>query len=185
MIRLATPRDAHACREIYGPVVSETAISFENEVPSVEEMERRIAATLERLPWLIHETPAGVDGYAYAGAHRPRHGYRWSAEVSVYVAASARGEGVGRRLYAALLALLRSQGYVNVFAGIALPNAASVGLHEAMGFERIGLYRQVGFKLGRWVDVGWWQLQLREPPGEPEPPRSLAEAARDGQTPGL
>lgn len=180
MIRLATPRDAHACREIYGPVVLETAISFEHEVPSVEEMERRIAGTLGRFPWLVHETPAGVDGYAYAGAHRQRHGYQWSAEASVYVAASARGRGIGRRLYGSLFALLHQQGYVNVFAGIALPNAASVGLHEAMGFQPIGCFRQIGYKLGRWIDVGWWRLQLREPPAEPEPPRSLAEAARAG-----
>jgi L-amino acid N-acyltransferase YncA len=181
MIRLATPRDARACLDIYGPVVAETAISFENEVPSVEEMERRIATTLEKFPWLVDETPAGVDGYAYGGAHRYRYGYQWTAEVSVYIAPSARGQGVGRRLYTALFELLRQQGYVNLVAGIALPNEASVGLHEAMGFQPIGRYRQIGFKLGRWVDVGWWQLQLREPPEEPEPPRALAEAGEEGQ----
>jgi phosphinothricin acetyltransferase len=139
-------------------------------------MERRIAETLPRFPWLVCESSAGVSGYAYAKAHRIRPAYQWSADVSVYVAAPARGQGVGRGLYTSLLALLRLQGYVNAFAGIALPNAASVGLHEAMGFQRIGLYRQVGFKMGRWLDVGRWQLQLREPPDEPSPPLPLAVA---------
>jgi phosphinothricin acetyltransferase len=170
MIRLATERDALACQRIYAPIVTETAISFETEVPSVEEMERRIADTLVQLPWLVLEEPEGVRGYAYAALHRKRAAYQWSVEVSVYVAEEARGRGVGRRLYTALLDLLRRQGYVNSFAGIALPNDASVGLHEAMGFRPIGVYRKVGFKLGHWLDVGWWQLELREPPGEPATP---------------
>jgi phosphinothricin acetyltransferase len=170
MIRLATERDALACLRIYAPVVAETAISFETEAPSVEEMERRIADTLVQLPWLVLEEPEGVQGYAYAAPYRKRAAYQWSVEVSVYVAEEARGKGVGRRLYAALFDLLRRQGYVNAYAGIALPNDASVGLHEAMGFRPVGVYRNVGFKLGRWLDVGWWQLELREPPGEPVAP---------------
>jgi len=170
MIRLATVRDAPACLRIYAPVVEQTAISFEIEVPTVEEMERRIADTLLQFPWLVLEEPDGVQGYAYGGVHRKRPAYQWSVEVSVYVAEEAQGRGVGRRLYTALFDRLRRQGYVTAFAGIALPNQASVGLHEAMGFVPIGVFRDIGFKLGRWVDVGWWQLPLQEPPSEPAAP---------------
>ncbi len=174
MIRLATEDDASGCLAIYAPVVAGTVTSFEVEVPTVEEMRRRIRETLPRYPWLVFEEPEGLRGYAYAGAHRQRPAYQWSVDVSVYVSATTRREGVGRRLYTSLLALLRLQGFANAFAGVALPNDASVGLHEAMGFQPIGVYRKVGFKLGRWIDVGWWQLQLQELaddlPGEPALP---------------
>jgi phosphinothricin acetyltransferase len=180
MIRLAANHDAPACREIYAPVVAETAISFEIEIPSVEEMARRIADTLIQYPWLVLEEPEGLLGYAYAGLHRKRPAYQWSVEVSVYVAAAARGRGVGRRLYTVLFDLLRRQGYVSAFAGIALPNDASVGLHEAMGFQPIGIYRNIGFKLGRWVNVGWWHLQLQEPPSRPAPPLPIADLGGPG-----
>jgi L-amino acid N-acyltransferase YncA len=170
MIRLATKSDAPACLRIYAPVVEQTTTSFEFEAPSVEEMERRIADTLVQYPWLVLEEADEVQGYAYGSLHRKRSGYQWSVEVSVYVAAEARGRGVGRRLYTALFDLLRRQGYVTAFAGIALPNEASVGLHEALGFVPIGVFRHIGFKLGRWVDVGWWQLPLQELPSRPEAP---------------
>jgi L-amino acid N-acyltransferase YncA len=176
VIRLATAADASSCLAIYAPIVEQTAISFETEVPSVDEMERRITEKLVRFPWLVCAGSEGILGYAYGGPHRPRSAYQWSVEVSAYVAAAARGRGVGRRLYTSLLALLRLQGFANAFAGIALPNAASVGLHEAMGFQAIGVYRNIGYKLGRWQDVGWWQRQLRELPAEPAPPLPLAEA---------
>ena len=183
MIRLATvddENDANACLAIYAPVVAGTAISFEIEVPAVEEMRRRMSEKLPRYPWLVLAEPGGVLGYAHAGAFRPRPAYQWSVEVSVYVAAGARRTGAGRRLYTALLALLRLQGFVSAFAGVALPNDASVGLHEAMGFQPVGVYRNAGFKFGRWIDVGWWQLQLRElsddPADEPAPPLDLAAA---------
>jgi L-amino acid N-acyltransferase YncA len=177
VIRLATARDAPACLAIYGPIVAETVISFEAAVPSVDEMTHRIEEKLTRFPWLVAEGKDGVLGYAYGGVHRPRHAYQWSVEVSAYVAAEARGQGVGRRLYTSLLALLRLQGFVQAFAGIALPNPASVGLHEAMGFKHLGTYRDIGFKQDRWIDVGWWQLPLRELPSQPTPPLSLAQAA--------
>jgi len=178
MIRLATADDATACLAIYAPVVAGTAISFEIEVPTVEEMERRIRKTLTRYPWLVLAEAGEVLGYAYAGAHRERPAYQWSVNVSVYVSPAARRTGVGRRLYTSLLSLLRLQGIVNAFAGVALPNDGSVGLHEALGFQPIGVYRNAGFKLGRWVDVGRWQLQLQDLPGEPVPPLCLAEAMK-------
>jgi phosphinothricin acetyltransferase len=177
MIRLATESDAPACRRIYAPNVTHTAISFELEVPSVEEMARRIASKLPRFPWLVLEDGADVLGYAHGSTYRDRPAYQWSVEVSVYVAAEARGRGVGRRLYTALLALLRSQGFVSAYAGIALPNDASVRLHESMGFTPIGVYRNAGFKLGQWRDVGWWQLELQEPPPEPAPPLPTPDGA--------
>lgn len=176
MIRLATVDDASACLAIYAPVVAGTAISFEIEVPTVEEMKRRIRETLTQYPWLVLAEAGGVLGYAYASAHRQRPAYQWSVNVSVYVSPAARRTGVGRRLYTSLLSLLRLQGFMNAFAGVALPNDGSVGLHEALGFQPIGVYRSSGFKLGRWVDVGRWQLQLQDLPGEPVPPLGLAAA---------
>jgi len=182
MIRLATVRDAPACLRIYAPVVEQTVISFEIEVPAVEEMERRIADTLVQFPWLVLEEAGEVQGYAYGGIHRKRPAYQWSVEVSVYVAAEARGRGVGRRLYTALFDLLRRQGYATAFAGIALPNEGSVGLHEAMGFVPIGVFRNIGFKFGRWVDVGWWQLQLQELPSQPAAPLPISRLALTAST---
>jgi L-amino acid N-acyltransferase YncA len=116
-----------------------------------------------------------VNGYAYAGKHRERAAYRWSVDVTAYVRSDARGQGVGRRLYRALRHELVALGYFQAFAGIALPNAASVGLHESVGFTPVGVFRQVGFKRGAWHDVGWWQWSLRQVtrvvpnPAEPQP----------------
>ena len=161
---------------IYAPVVRETAISFELKPPSEEEMRRRIASTLERRPWLVSETSGAITGYAYAAAHRERAAYQWSVETSVYVHPDHRRGGVARGLYTALLAALRAQGFANALAGITLPNPASAGFHESCGFEWIGVYRAVGYKLDAWHDVGWLQLRLREDRGAPAgPPCSMAE----------
>jgi L-amino acid N-acyltransferase YncA len=176
-IRLATPADARGVAEIYAPVVAETAISFEMEVPAPEEMERRIRATLAFAPWLVCVDGERVDGYAYASRHRERAAYRWCVDVSVYVRHGCRRGGVGRALYGSLLALLRAQGFHAAHAGITLPNAASVGLHEALGFRPVGVYPRVGFKLGAWHDVGWWQLELRARERAPEETLSM-EALR-------
>jgi L-amino acid N-acyltransferase YncA len=163
-VRVATLDDAAAVAAIYAPVVAETTISFEFVPPSAEEMRARIAATLERLPWLVSLDAGGrVDGYVYAGRHRERAAYQWAVDVSAYVREDARGTGVGKRLYGALFEALRKLGYCQAFAGIALPNAASVALHEAMGFAPLGVYRNVGFKFDRWHDVGWWQKELQRP----------------------
>jgi phosphinothricin acetyltransferase len=163
-IRLATESDALVVHAIYAPIVRDTVISFEYEAPSVDEMRGRIAKTLPRYPWLVCERePDGeMLGYAYAGPHSERTAYQWSANVSVYVNASGRRMGVGRALYTALFELLRRQNIVNVHAGIALPNAASVGLHESMGMTPVGVYHRVGYKFGAWHDVGWWELALGE-----------------------
>jgi L-amino acid N-acyltransferase YncA len=168
-IRIAEPADARGVAEIYGPVVAGSATSFETEIPGEREMADRVAAALAFAPWLVCADGARVDGYAYAAKHRERAAYRWCVDVSVYVREGCRRAGVGRALYTSLFALLRLQGFHAAHAGVTLPNAASVGLHESLGFRPVGVYEKVGFKLGAWHDVGWWQLELRERSGEPGP----------------
>jgi L-amino acid N-acyltransferase YncA len=175
-IRLAVAADAAPIHAIYAPIVSATSISFELEPPSVDELRQRIANTIATLPWLVCERDTTILGYAYASPHRARAAYQWSVDVSAYVHGSARRMGVGRALYTSLFAILRQQGFYNAYAGIALPNPASVGLHEALGFMPVGVYRHVGYKLGAWHDVGWWQLALQSCAGAPTPPLTLAEA---------
>ncbi len=169
-LRPAERRDAEAIAKIYAPIVRDTAISFETDPPSAAVMAERIESTLHRRPWLVATDGDELLGYAYASEHRQRAAYRWSVDVTAYIAESARRRGVGSRLYGALIPMLRAQGFRSAFAGIALPNDASVGLHEAVGFEALGVYRDVGFKLGAWRDVGWWSLRLADgaaPPTEP------------------
>jgi phosphinothricin acetyltransferase len=168
-VRTATEADAKAIASIYAPYVLETAISFEETPPSPNEVAERIAATLKTHPFLVYDDGEGVVGYAYAGPHAGRAAYRWSCNVTVYVASGHARRGIGRALYAELLGILKAQGFHSVFAGVALPNTASVGLHEAMGFIHLGTYRDVGFKNGRWHDVGWWRLGLAEGPPVAEP----------------
>jgi len=179
ILRLATEDDAAPIQAIYAPCVRETVISFEMEPPTVEEMRRRIAATLPRYPWLVCERGGEIAGYVYASSHRARAAYQWSVEVTAYVHVDHRRKGVGQALYTSLLRLLTLQGYYNAYAGIALPNPASVRLHESVGFQPIGVYHAVGYKHGGWHDVGWWERALAERPGaEPSPPLSLDAASR-------
>lgn len=172
-VRLADPdRDADAVAAIYRPAVASSIATFEELPPDGAEMARRMRATLTWTPWLVAEEDARVVGYAYAAHHRERPGYRWSVDISVYVDAGWHGRRIGRRLYADLLDLLRRQRFVNVYAGVALPNPASVALHEAIGMRRVALYERVGWKLGAWRDVAWYWLRLSdptEPPPEPIP----------------
>jgi len=177
-IRLASEQDADAIAAIYRPVVEDTAISFETTAPGREEMARRVAETLPSYPWLVCERDGRIAGYAYATRHRVRAAYQWSVDTSVYIDEADRRSGVGRGLYLSLFAILAAQGYFNAFAGIALPNPGSVALHEAMGFEKLGVYHNVGFKLGEWHDVGWWQLMLRSHEALPHEPLSLDSVRR-------
>jgi phosphinothricin acetyltransferase len=172
-IRLATGDDTAQILAIYAPFVQHTPTSFEMEVPSVDEMRQRIEGTLARFPWLVFESGDTVAGYAYASGHRSRAAYQWSVDVSVYVHPEFRRRKVAKALYTSLLGVLILQGYYKAYAGITLPNPASVGFHEAMGFEPVGVYRNVGYKLGAWHDVGWWQRTLREPVGAPALPQSV------------
>ncbi|HEY7127889.1 MAG TPA: GNAT family N-acetyltransferase [Ktedonobacterales bacterium] len=150
--------------------------SFELAPPTVEEMHQRIEQKLLTHPWVVYEVEAQVVGYAHASVYRARPAYQWSVEVSVYLHERWRGQGIGRALYTSLFALLRLQGFFNVYAGITLPNAASVALHERMGLRPLGVYQQVGYKLGAWHDVGWWQGTLQSHVPEPAAPLSFAEA---------
>lgn len=169
-VRAATAGDAAAIAAIYAPMVQHSPASFEEVPPDAAEVERRMRAR-PPLPWLVAQSAERVVGYAYAAQHRQRPAYRWCADSSVYVHPSHHGNGVGRLLYARLVEEMTALGYVSLFAGIALPNEASVALHEAMGFRPVGVYRSVGFKHGRWRDVGWWQRMLADPPASPAEPR--------------
>jgi phosphinothricin acetyltransferase len=165
-IRDATIADAPACAAIYAPYVRDTAISFETDPPSEEQMAGRIAAARA---WVVLDEDARIAGYAYAGPYKERAAYRWACEVSVYVEPGRRRSGAGRALYEALFARLVERGYRTVVAGMTLPNHASEGLHRALGFEPVGVYRRIGWKHGAWHDVAWVQREL-VPPGDAPPP---------------
>ena len=167
-LRIATPDAAESIAAIYAPIVRDTVTSFETRGPDTADMRRRITETLATHPWLVAEEAGQIVGYAYASQHRTREAYRWACDVTVYLAAEARGRGLGTHLYTELLRLLRAQRFRHAFAGIALPNTASVALHESLGFRHLGTYRNVGFKLGAWHNVGWWQLTLESDPGLPD-----------------
>jgi phosphinothricin acetyltransferase len=177
-IRFATPDDAAGVAAVYAPYCS-TPISFELEPPDADEIRGRMAKVLEAYPWLVAEEGGAIVGYSYAGRHRERAAYRWAVDVSVYVLAGRHRLGIGRRLYEALFDLLRRQGFVNAYAGVTLPNPGSVGLHESLGFEPVGVYRLVGYKCGAWHDVAWYQLRLQEPTDPPAPPSALAPSWTD------
>jgi phosphinothricin acetyltransferase len=176
ILRLAEERDAVAVAAIYAPIVAHTAISFETTPPLPEEMAGRINKTLTHYPWLVCEEAGQVLGYVYASRHKERAAYRWAVDVTAYVVETARRRGVGRALYTSLLSLLRLQGFVTAYAVIVLPNPASVRLHEAVGFEHVGVCPAVGYKAGAWQDVGWWQCSLREREPQPDEPLSLTAA---------
>jgi phosphinothricin acetyltransferase len=178
-IRLADPeRDATAVAAIYADGVERTVASFEEVAPSAGEMADRMRRILERTPWLVACAPDGtIIGYAYAGPHHARPGYRWSVNLSAYVADGQRGRGIGRRLYAELLDLLRRQGFVNAYAGVTLPNPASERLHEAIGMRPFAVYRRVGYKFGAWHDVAWYELRLADAVGTPLEPIALPDLA--------
>lgn len=159
-IRDAAAADAAACAALYRPYVTDSWVSFETDPPDAAEMARRIAGYGESHGWLVAEQDGVLMGYAYASPHRTRAAYRTSVDVAVYVAEAAKGQGVGRALYDALFTRLRERGFHAAFAGIAKPNPASEALHRAVGFTPLGVYHQVGWKMGSWRDVGWWQRLL-------------------------
>ena len=180
-IRSITLTDAKAVADIYAPFVSDNATSFEVVPPDASEIERRIKQIIPAYPWLIFEGGGGVLGFAYGSAHRQRHAYQWSADVSVYIHERARNRHVGRALYAALFDILRRQGFFNAYAGITLPNIGSVRLHESLGFSRVGVYTRVGFKFGSWHDVLWLHLRLSEEPVPLHDPLSTERLFQDKQ----
>lgn len=170
-IRDAVKADTEALLGIYRPFVVETSVSFELEPPSVAEFEQRITAAQSRWAWLVAEQGDEIVGYAYGSSFRSRAAYKWSVETSAYVDGRHHGKGVGKALYVRLLAILEDKGYCTAYAGITLPNEASIRLHKSMGFSEVGVFRRAGRKFGRWHDVSWWQRELRE-----EPPHEQAHA---------
>ncbi|MFW5949982.1 MAG: N-acetyltransferase family protein [archaeon] len=176
-IRLATTDDAPSCREIYAPYVRETAVTFEQSVPSPGEFRERMEQLLDSYPWLVSEHENDICGYAYASPHRDRGAYQWSVESSVYVSESFHRSGIATALYNALFAVLREQGYVNVYAGTTLPNPPSVNFHQSIGFESVARYPNAGYKSGEWHDVQWWHYPVQSPPDEPAPPTPIGEFA--------
>jgi phosphinothricin acetyltransferase len=169
-VREASREDGEACAAVYAPYVTGTAITFEIDRPSAAEMAERIEVASRRHAWLVAEDEGRVVGYAYGGVFNRRWAYQWSCEVSVYVELGRRRTGAGKALYEALLPRLIERGYRLAAAGMTLPNEASVGLHRAMGFEPVGTFRRVGFKLGEWHDVAWMQRILASGEEEPREP---------------
>jgi len=187
-IRVARATDAASVRAIYAPFVLETAISFEERAPTADEMRARIEDALVQHAWLVATEPpqgrddddGGVIGFAYATRHRARSAYRFAVETSVYTDVARARRGVGGALSRALLDVLRAQGFVTAYAGIALPNERSVALHERCGYARFATYDRVGFKLGRWHDVAWFARRLVDDDRPPSETRTIDELARDG-----
>lgn len=179
MIRLANPTDAVQMLAIYAPYIRNTSITFETTVPAVADFANRIRSGLENWPWLVYEKDGQVIGYAYASQYRERVAYQWSVECSVYIHEDHFRSQVATSLYKILFTFLKSQGFTTVYAVINLPNERSVALHEKMGFTHFATYQNVGYKLGQWKNVGWWQLQLNDYIIEPPPPRKFSELEHD------
>ena len=174
-IRFARPDDAAGVLAIYGPYCDSTTVSFEIAAPTTAQMSERIQRIMVQHPWVVAEIDGEVAGYVYASQHRERAAYRWMVDVAVYVSPAHRRRNLGKALYSCLFEVLRDQGYFKAFAGITLPNAASVRLHEAVGFRSLAVYKGVGYKLGQWLDVGWWQLDLQPKTENPAEPRPFGE----------
>jgi phosphinothricin acetyltransferase len=169
-IRLATAADAGGILDIYAPYIENTSFTFETEVPSRQDFSKRITDYLQNWPWLVGEENGRIIGYAYAARYRERTAYQWSVESSVYIHDDFQQKGVARILYAALTELLRIQGYRNVYAVINLPNEKSVAFHEKCGYRYFATFEQVGYKLGKWKNVGWWRLILNDFNMDPDSP---------------
>ena len=178
-IRLATPADAKAILAIYAPYIENTSFTFETETPTVKEFAERISNYLLNWPWLVCEMDGKIAGYAYATRHRERTAYQWCTESSVYIHDDHQRTGIARALYTALFEILKKQGFRNVYAVINLPNDRSVSFHESCGFEYFATYEKVGYKLGKWKNVGWWRLILNEFGDEPAAPIKFAELDKD------
>jgi L-amino acid N-acyltransferase YncA len=177
LIRIAGERDARAIAGIYAPAITDAVISFELTAPDTQEMLRRVVAIQRQYPWLVYEESKTVLGYVYASVHNERAAYRWSVDVTAYIRHDAHRRGMGRALYTALFEILVLQGYRTACAGITLPNIASVRMHAAMGFKEVGVYHDVGYKFGKWHDVGWYELSLAAHVPEPPEPVPFPELA--------
>ena len=167
IIRKVTEADAQVLLDIYAPYVA-TPITFENEIPTVEEFARRIREIAAFYPYLVCEVEGRIVGYAYAHRQMERAAYQWNAELSVYIDAAFAGQGIGKQLYTRLIELLKQQHVKTLYALITLPNEASIALHRSFGFQEVGVWRQTGYKCGRWHDAMWMDLHIASMEGEPE-----------------
>lgn len=170
MIRVATKDDAAGILNIYTPFILNSGITQETEVPAVEDFQKRIITTLQERPWIVCEINNEIAGYAYAGKHRDRRGYQWCVESSLYISEKFFGTGVASALYSSLIDILKLQGFVNAYAVITLPNERSVAFHEKFGFYYFTTYKKIGYKLGQWHDVGWWQYDVNPHDHDPKDP---------------
>jgi L-amino acid N-acyltransferase YncA len=178
-VRIATAADADSILKIYAPYIENTSYTFETEIPTIDAFGERIKSYLQSWPWLVCEIDGIIAGYAYGSKHRERVAYQWSTECSVYIHDDFQRRGVAKALYTALIEILKLQGFRNLYAVINLPNEKSVAFHESIGFEYFATYKNVGYKLGKWKNVGWWQLQLNAYDNEPSPPAKFSEMRRD------
>ncbi|MEA5569711.1 arsinothricin resistance N-acetyltransferase ArsN1 family B [Calothrix sp. UHCC 0171] len=179
IIRLASKNDAATIQAIYAPFCENSPATFETKAPTLEEMNHRISKIMQKYPWLVYESNQEVVGYVYAAPHHERTAYQWSVNVSVYIHEKARRQGIGRALYTSLFELLKIQGFYNAYAGITQPNQASMNLHRSLGFQEVGIYRNVGYKCGNWHDVIWLELPLQEPRENPQIPIAIREIPSD------
>ena len=163
IIRPVQLSDAETIRAIYQPYVTETAITFEVDVPTVQEFEERITQTLSHFPYLVAEEEGIVVGYAYASTYYARAAYDWTVELSIYISKEARGQGIGSALYDALEEELKARGYLRFLACIALPNESSIAMHEKRGYVQVAHFPKVGYKFDRWHDIVWMQKTLDGP----------------------
>jgi L-amino acid N-acyltransferase YncA len=178
-IRLAKPADAKGILNIYAQYIQTTSFTFETEVPSEEEFAERIRTYLLNWPWLVCEIDGVIAGYAYAARHRERTAYQWSTESSVYIHDDYQRAGIAKVLYNALIEILKKQGFRNVYAVINLPNDKSVAFHESCGFKYFATYEKVGYKLGKWKNVGWWRLIINEFGDEPVAPIHFSKLGKE------
>jgi len=167
IIRPAAPGDAAAILDIYRNFILNTTVTFEETVPTLEQFRARMDSIMAEYPFLVCEDGGRIAGYAYAHRHQSREAYRYSAELSIYLRPHYTGLGIGRAMCDAMVELLRMQGVQTVYSAVSMPNDASCALHEAMGFEQAGLWKNTGYKKGRWIDILWYQLALGDYPEKP------------------
>lgn len=175
IIRLAKQSDAADMLEIYGPIVEQTATSFETETPSLSEFQQRIESYGSKAPWLVAELEGKVVGYAYATDHRSRKSYQWNQEVTVYVHHDFRKLGIARKLYLLLLDMLQAMNFCKAIAVITLPNDASIAFHRSIGFRHIGEMKNIGYKLGKWHATSWWDIDLHHNTQTPKDIKPLTD----------
>lgn len=173
-VRMVIKEDAAEILAIYSPYILNSATSFETEVPPVEQFQKRIEDCIQKYPWMVCVIDEQIAGYVYATKHREREAYQWTCECSVYIHRDFKGKEIGKELYQLLFQVLKLQQFRNVYAGITLPNEASIRLHEKCGFRRFATYENIGFKSGNWHSVGWWKLQINNYDLQPLPPLKIS-----------